>query len=292
MHQRRRRLRALLVAAAVSVPLSAWLRPAHGQGTAAPNPNRTVNLNYVYAAELGFGGYDLDGLSADVYTLPLSHTLRGVLADGWALKLLAPIQGGLYSFRATDTNGQRISIHQQSLAVVPGAELQIPIGDHFMLKPFAQGGIAHSFGDGVGNPDAWVFLGGARSVAQWRAGAYTLSLGNGIVYAGDHTMGPGFSEHYVALQVGAELRRPLGFKIGSLTPDLGVYAAEYYYPAPMEFSRFLKPVLRVSNQNEVGFSIGSATPFQMLWMSQPRLGAGFVFGGGLNVYHVNFGFPF
>lgn len=279
------------VCAAVVVALSPIAQP-RAQTPAAPNPNRTVNLNYVYAASLGFGGYSLAGLTADVYTLPLADTLHDVPYDGWALKLTAPVQGGLYSFRATDTNGQRIAIDQQSLALVPGAELQIPVGERAVLKPFAQFGAVHAFGQGVGNPDAWVYLAGARSVAQWQAGATTFSLGNGVVYAGDHTIGPGFAESYVSLQVGGEVRRPLGFKIGDWTPDLGVYAADYYYPAPLHFSRFLRPRLQVANQGEIGFSIGSATPLQMLFLSNPRIGAGFVFGGGLKVWHVNFGFPF
>ena len=56
--------------------------------------NRTVNLNYVYAAELGFGGYSLDGLTAQVFTLPLDYTLHDVLRDGWALRILAPAGAG------------------------------------------------------------------------------------------------------------------------------------------------------------------------------------------------------
>jgi hypothetical protein len=56
------------------------------------NANRTVNLNYVYAAQLGFGGYSLAGLSADVYTLPLADTLQNLPYEGWALKLLLPVQ--------------------------------------------------------------------------------------------------------------------------------------------------------------------------------------------------------
>ena len=140
------------------------------------------------------------------------------------MRLLAPVQGGLYTFRATDTNGQRLSLNQQSLSVVPGAELQIPVGERVVLKPFAQAGIVHAFGSGVGNPDAWVCRAGARAVAQWRSGAYTYSVGNGIVFAGNKTIGPGFEERYVALQVGGAVRRPLGFKIGERAPDLGLYA--------------------------------------------------------------------
>jgi hypothetical protein len=264
---------------------------ARGQ-TPTPSANRTVNLNYVYAASLGFGGYSLAGLTAGVYTLPLADTLPDFPYQGWRLRLLMPVQAGIYSFRTTDTDGRRISIDQQSISIVPGVELQIPISERVVLKPFAQIGEAHGFGSGVGNPDSWIYLAGARALTQWRAGDYTLSLGNAVVYAGDDTIGSGFAEHYVSLQIGAEIRRPLGFQVGGLTPDIGVYAADYYYPAPLEFSRFLKPLLRISNQAEIGFSVGSATPFQMLWLSNPQIGVGFVFGGGLDVWHVNFGFQF
>jgi hypothetical protein len=161
-----------------------------------------------------------------------------------------------------------------------------------VLKPFAQIGETHGFGSGVGNPDSWIYLAGVRTLTQWRTGDYTLSLSNAVIYAGGDMIGPGFAEHTVSLQIGAEVRHALGFQVGGVIPDVGLYAADYYYPAPLGFSGFLKPLLRVANQAEIGFSVGSATPFQMLWLSNPRIGVGFVFGGGLDVWHVNFGFQF
>lgn len=276
----------------VVVAVWAGAPAAQAQPPQAPNPNRTVNLNYVYAADLGFGGYTLAGLTADVYTLPLDFTLHDVPRDGWGVKLLLPIQGGLYRFRATDTDGSRISINQQSISFVPGVELQIPLLEHTVVKPFGQFGEAHAFGNDVGNPDAWVYLTGARALTQWHAGDYILSLGNAVIYAGDNTVGPGKGEHYVSLQLGGEVRRPLGLQVGGIAPDVGIYLADYYYPTPLQFSRFLHPVLNISNQAEIGFSVGSATPFQLLWLSNPRIGVGFVFGGGLDVWHINFGFQF
>src|SRR5262249_5042733 len=80
--------------------------PSRAQTSPAAAPNRTVNLNYVYAAELGFGGYSLNGLTAAVYTLPLDYTVHSVLQDDWTLRILAPIQLGLYSLHVTDTNGE------------------------------------------------------------------------------------------------------------------------------------------------------------------------------------------
>jgi len=265
---------------------------ARAQSSEAPTLNRTVNLNYVYAAELGFGGYSLAGLTAQVYTLPLEYTLHDVLREGWALRIMAPVQLGLYSLKVTDTDGEPISINQQSVAAVPGAELQIPIGSHTVLKPFGQFGVGHTFGVDVGSPNAYIYLAGARALSQWHVAATTFSLGSAIIYAGDSPIGSGFSERYVSLQLGVELRHPLGFTIGTLAPDFGVYTIYYHYPVPLIFSRFLQPQLTIANQAEIGFSIGSATQFRLLGLSNPRIGAGFIFGGGLTVWHVSYGFQF
>jgi hypothetical protein len=262
------------------------------QPPAEPSENRTVYLNYVYAAELGFGGYTLDGLTAQVYPLPLSYTIGDFLRSGWALKLLAPVEIGLYSLNVTDTTGEHLSLSQQSVALVPGAELQVPVGARTVVKPFAQFGVGHTFGVDTGSANAYIYMAGVRAISQWHLGATMLSLGNAAIYAGDRAIGSGFSEHYVSLQLGAEVRHPLGFRMGSLEPDLGLYAIEYFYPVPLVFSRFLQPDLRIANQGEIGFSVGSAMPFELLGLSNPRLGVGFVFGGGLNVWHVNFGFQF
>lgn len=274
-----------------AIAASLAIGTAHCYAQSETPPHTVVNLNYVYAASLGFGGYSIGGLSAGVYTLPLSNTWSDIPKDGWSLKLLLPIQLGIYHFSA-DYLSQHFSLDQQSISAVPGVELQIPVTDNAVVKPFVQAGIAHAFGSGVGNPDSYVYLAGARALTQWKADEYTLSLGNAVVYAGDTTVGPGFAEHYISLQIAGEIRRPLGFKVGDFAPDLGVYVANYFYPAPLRFSRFLKPDLLVHDQGEVGFSVGSAQPFKLLWLSNPRLGAGFVFGGGLNVYRVSFGFPF
>jgi len=69
-------------------------------------------------------------------------------------------------------------------------------------------------------------------------------------------------------------------------------AACAYYPVPLVLSRFLEPELRIVNQGEIGFSFGSATQFRLLGLSIPRIGTGFIFGGGLTVLRYQFGFQF
>jgi hypothetical protein len=252
-----------------------------------------LNLNYVYAADLGFGGYSIGGLTTTVYELPLEHTVHDFLNDAWNLRILAPIQVGFYTVDVTDTNGQRFSESQQSLAFVPGIEVQIPLGSHTVLKPFGQFGVGHIFGaDGGGSSNAYIYLGGARAVSQWPVGSSIISLGEAVIYAGDSPTGSGFSEHYVSLQLGTEVRHSLGFSTHGVTPDLGLYAIYYHYPTPLVFNRFLESDLEVRNQGEIGLSIGATSASRLLGLSNPRIGVGFIYGGGLNVWRISFGFPF
>jgi hypothetical protein len=239
----RRAARGVGRAALIAAGISAASMGVRAQAPAVIPQNTEVHLNYVYAASLGFGGNSLAGLTASVYTLPLAYTLPDVLHEGWTLRLLLPIQLCIYSFQST-FEAMHISLNQQSIAAVPGAELQIPLTDNFVAKPFAQFGAVHAFGTDGGNANAYIYLAGVRSVAQWQLGAYTLSLGDGVVFAGDSTIGPGFGENYVSLQVAGEIRRPIGFSIDDFKPDLGVYLANYFYPAPLVFSRFLQSPLR------------------------------------------------
>ena len=48
-----------------------WQTPTEAQTTME---NGNVTVNYVYAQQFGLGGYDIGGLSVQVYTLPLPYT--------------------------------------------------------------------------------------------------------------------------------------------------------------------------------------------------------------------------
>lgn len=255
----------------------------------SPPPYSTVRLNYVYAANLGFGGYAIGGLTADVFSLPLATTFD-VGDDGWKLRVKAPIQLGIYSFQGSFL-GTKLSVNQQSLGVIPGLELQVPVGERVTLKPFVDLGGIHGFGTTGGAANSWVYTVGVRAVTRFQVGDdWTLLIGNGALFAGDS--GGGFTENYTSIQNGIGIRRPLGISFNGFEPDVGVYTAWSCSPKPLEFSRFLDPPLRVSNQGEIGVTLGSALPFEVLGTRNPRIGAGYVFGEGLTVWHVSFGFPF
>ena len=256
----------------------------------ANNQNRTVTVNYVYAAQIGIGSYDLSGLSVRIFTLPLSDTFDVGPNGGWRLKVKLPINLGLYDFNAVDVDGTRISVHQQTLALIPGVELQIPVTDQWTLKPladFGAGRLLQSPGTA-----AYIYSAGVKSALTLIRGTWNLTLGNAVIYAGDQAFGNGGGERYLVTETGIELRRSLGIDIGGFRPDLALYGIGYFYPNELEFTRFLQEPLRIRNQIEFGVTLGSAEPFQLWTFQNPRIGIGYVFGGGLSVLRVSFGFPF
>ncbi|MFH1983100.1 MAG: hypothetical protein ABIL58_14755 [Pseudomonadota bacterium] len=255
----------------------------------AEDSRRIVRVNYVYAAQLGIGGYDVGGLSVQVFTLTLSHTVPIGDGDRWRLKLKAPISLGLYSFRGNDEDGTPIAVDQQTLALLPGLELQIPISDDWTLKPFADLGAGRALESNTST--AVIYTTGITSLYRKRWGAFDVAMGNGLFIAGNGT-GANELSTYSAIENGVEVRHPLGWHVGGFMADLGVMAIYYYYPKALEFSRFLQDPLMVRNQLELGFSIGSAGPLTLFGATNPQIGASTIFGDGLTVFRFNFGFPF
>ncbi len=296
--------------------------PAAGQAVEAGNER--VNVNYVYASQLGIGTYDVGGLSVDVYTLPLGLDwnfgrdldLEAPARESkdWALEFNFPISYGRFHFVGTNQNtGATADITQQTLALVPGIALRAPITDSWRLKPFidigvgsvanTQGNVA---GEPVGPPDSRFFLiytAGLSSLYEIPFGLYTFAVGNGVTFAGNSDVGSGaFTENYWAIETGLELRRSLGFRLGQaglsntgvadIEPEVGGYFIHYYFPDPLTFDRPGDNPLEVDNQFEFGVTFGSATDWELLTIRNPRIGASYLFGDDLRVFRVNFGFPF
>jgi hypothetical protein len=75
-------------------------------------------------------------------------------------------------------------------------------------------------------------------------------------------------------------------------PEVGIYFIHYYFPDPLLFSRLRDVPLEVNNQFEFGLTLGSATPWDFLKISNPQIGASYIFGDNLDAFRLNFGFPF
>ena len=124
--------------------LSVGLRtpPPEAQTT---RETRNVMVNYVYAQQFGLGGYEVGGLSVQVYTLPLPYTVHFGRQNAWGLKVTAGLTYGHFAFDAdVDTlpnAGDELAVTLETLGGTGALELQIPVLDTWVLKPFVEGGL-------------------------------------------------------------------------------------------------------------------------------------------------------
>lgn len=275
-----------------------------------------AKVNYVYASQFGFGTYSIGGLTVGIYSLPFQWTFERVLGDA-NLRLRVPLTYGRYDFDGTATqNGMVVGVHAvtNSLAVQPGAYLDIPLFERFTLTPLAAWGPGFTFGSS-GHIDVGAELGqqpidlndvalytyqvGLSSLYEvpWRG--FELLFGMAFIWAGDATFDGGdggTAEDYGTFFTGVEGRHDLGFQIGHVTPQPGLFFVYHYFAPELQFSRGTRTALEVQQIFELGIDIGSSTPMQLPYfddlLDRFRFGLSYQTAPGFNGFRLNLGFPF
>jgi hypothetical protein len=252
-----------------------------------------VQVNLPYAVQFGFGSYDVGGLSANVFRVPVKHTFAlGPEKDAWRLVLTGYLGYGHFSFESS-VFGPKITASEDFAFVLPQAELQIPLRRWWTVKPYVAAGLGRTFNASAtvaGPPggefrveEGFVFLyaAGISNLFEFQVQDFLLSVGTRLAGAGDATIGQSRSTNYGTLQNGLEVRHPLGFTVKNLVPDVGVSFIYYYFFPSAKFSLPGGSPLEVSNQFEVGINVGSAVPFTLWIIENPRIGVSYRFGDGL-----------
>lgn len=262
--------------------------------------NGEVRVNFAYAFQLGFGSYNIGGLDVRVFKLPISHTFDLPKYDRLKLKFNSPLYYGHFNYEVKVPEGPKITADQHILSYIPGLELEYEALDNWYLKPFGNVGIAWSIADTVRPVDVassdsdtiYIYTVGMRSLYEIFWERFKFSIGNAILWAGNTTFQDDApDESFGVLENGIEALHPLGFKIKGYEPDASVFFIYYRFLPDTKFSRFLRKPLKLENQYEIAGTIGSATPLKLWVINNPRIGVGYRFGD-LDVFTINFGFPF
>ncbi len=259
----------------------------------------SVRVNFAYAFQLGFGSYDIGGLDVRVVKLPISHTFDFPKYKKLRLQLNSPLYYGRFKFEGTTPEGIRITAEQNVLSYIPGIELQYEVLENWYLKPFGNLGIGWSITDKVrpvglsaDSSTIYLYTVGIKSLYEIFWERFKFSIGNAILWAGNTTFVDGTpDESFGALENGVEVLHPLGFSVQGYEPDASLFFVYYHFLPDTEFSRFLRDPLKVENQYEIAGTLGSATPLKLWVINNPRIGVGYRFGD-LDVFTINFGFPF
>lgn len=290
--------------------------PVHAQEPQGTNVQ--VDVNYVYAAQLGFGTYSVGGLDVNVYSVPIEFSLGEVLLD-WRLRIALPVLYGDFDFKGTVTTdeGERVRVRadQKILATEPKLRLEIPILEPWTLSLIGAWGFGYAFdfdgdarlvnasGQAQGPREKfdqssywyYTYQAGVSSLLQQNVDRWTFSLGNAFIYAGTaDLLDDSNVQGYGAIETGVDARHPLGFRIEGYEPDASLFFIWYYFTPSLEFTRVEEKSLEVDNVFEIGLTLGAdrATPFEIPLLGNPRIGVSYRVGNDLDAVRVNFGFPF
>ncbi len=245
-------------------------------------------LNYSYFSELGVGEYSTDNREVRAIQVPFSYQLRPIKGDQWGIKLLFPVTFGVLGLDAIDNLGDVISLDVSALSVVPGIELQIPMREKWVLKPFGQVGGGK---DVSGGEFAFIYSTGLKSsyTIPWKE--FTFTLGNAISFDG-YKPKDEKREDYSSISIGWDTVYPLGFIFKGKKTNIGGWVSYYYFLDDLEFERPQRAPLAIGNQFEIALTFGTYGKIPIWFFKFNRIGLAYRFGEDLRAIRIVSEFPF
>ena len=226
---------------------------------------------------------DVEARGLQLYRLPFSVHVRSLDKHPWGLRITFPVS--LSSLHITGISDLDSFVDKLRIAaIIPGLEVEIPVGSRTLVRPFGEVGIGKS------NDSSEVFYGAglrAHTVADLKK--LHLTYG-GLISGRKKPALPGTAARYASFEGGADVQVPLGFSVRGRRALGGIYAIGRAFDG-LELEREHQPTIVLRGQFEAGLSASTA-PELRIWKIPLRwLAAGYRFGrvSGVRIYLA---FPF
>jgi len=227
---------------------------------------------------------DVEARGFQLYRLPLAFHVRSLNKHPWGLRVTFPVSLSSLSIKGlSDVTGfvGKLGI----AAIIPGLEVEIPVGSRTLVRPFGEVGIGKS-----SDSSAAVFY-GAGLRARTTADPKKLHVTYGGMISGRKT--PEYDDaaaRYASFEGGADAQLPLGFSVRGGQARGGLYVIGRAFDG-LELKIEDLPPIVLRGQFEAGLSFSTA-PDLRIWKIPLRwVAVGYQFGrvSGVRIYLT---FPF
>jgi hypothetical protein len=248
-------------------------------------------VDWYYAAAFGTGVYKVDDKTVAIFGVEGTHTLLEPEGDSWGLRLLFPVTLGLYDFDLSRILEEDLSTRVGTASFLPGLEYLMPMGDDWLLKPFAQIGLGVEFSSG---DRAVIYAAGVRSLRRWLVDRTEYRLGAEFKFAGYDTTADTASS-LTRVGIGGEMVRPLDATLHGRRLNYGVHLIYRRYVN--DFNSLVPDERDLENKGitdelEIGLSLGVDEPFEVLGVDFDQIGLAVTFGQHLRGIKLVTEFPF
>jgi hypothetical protein len=227
---------------------------------------------------------EIEARGIQLYRLPFSFHLRSLEKHSWGLRVTFPVS--FTSLRITGVSDIGGFVDKLGIAaIIPGLELEIPVGTRTLVRPFGEVGIGKG-----SDSSAEVFYGAglrAHSVADLKTWHFTYG---GKMSARKTPALTGTTAPYGSFEAGVDVQVPLGFSVRDRQARGGVYVIGRAFDG-LNIEREDQPPIVLRGQFEAGLSFSTA-PVLRIWKFPIRWpAAGYQFGSvsGVRIYLT---FPF
>jgi len=249
-----------------------------------PARDNAVLFNWYYAAAFGSGAYRVGEITTFVIRAPVSFRLREATPQQWGVRLIAPITAGVADIEPDDRDG--IPDTLTALTASVGAELEIPMGERWMIRPLATLGSGQEF---ASNKRAAVGVIGAKSLYRLPLEPTTLDFGASLLVARART--DELREDMGELALGLDWMTSI--QVNVVQPSsIGLTAIQYWYFRKLKFLLPSSEEVAVRAESEIAVSLRFHKPHILFGTEVDRVSLGLRAGDGLRGISLTTSFPF
>lgn len=261
---------------------------AGGSATCDPLPEAIPN--YMFSAILGSGYYQVEDASLAVVRIPFSLHLQETTLEQAGLRLLLPITIGYASLDPDDNIERWLPTKFGSLSFIPGIEYRKRLGDHHLLKPFAQIGGGYNFNNNIASG---LIVGGARTLSTFHPNnQWQIQLGSSIQWATEWKQADNNHSHLGLFELGADFRRELPFCLGERKLNGSIYCRWRYFFNDWNIADTREGSIHINHYYEVGLSLGVEEGISMIGIPINRVSIGWITNNELHAFTLGTSFPF
>ncbi|MEN8165588.1 MAG: hypothetical protein ABFS37_15780 [Acidobacteriota bacterium] len=247
-------------------------------------------LSLAQGADLNIGEEGSTDSESTVVKLPFAITVKKPEAGRIGVKLRAPVYFSWNHTKISDIDGDDISYSLKTLVITPGVEVLIPVGERWMLRPFAEFGAISALDIGE---HAWLGSTGMRASSSWDLTGWRLTAGGKVQYTLAWTEDWKTHDDVGSLEIGGGAGFPLWFDFLGDRPTAGFFFFPRWYFEDLIIEGAEGVALQVDRHLELGLSFELPRQPKVIGIKLPAwYGVGYRFADDYGAWRIYLGFPF
>jgi len=225
-----------------------------------------------------------------IVEIPIPISLRQADEGGIGIRLRLSVFFAWNNVRFVDLEGDDLAASLETLTVVPGIEFMIPVGERWLVRPYAQiGGLKALDIPG----QRWMASLGSRALGVWPSEKWILTAGGRFEYTAVFDNDWGRTDDVSFVDLGADFSFPLWFDVKGERAAMGFFVIPRYYVAPAEVVGQDGFDLGVDSHIEIGASFQIHEQPKLWFIKLPKwYGIGARFAKNHRSLRIYLGFPF